>query len=115
MTDHSIRITFTDREMKSLENFVSANGIDIAEYAKEAVMSRLNVDRYGDMNMMKKPKTTRKRTTKTKTETPPNENADAILPPENVTVQPETDTTPQVTVETEIEEKPKKRVIKIKR
>jgi len=115
MTDYSIRITFTDREMKSLENFVSANGIDIAEYAKEAVMSRLNVDRYGDMNMMKKPKTTRKRTTKTKTETPQNENADAVSPPEDVTVQPETDTTPQSTVETEIEEKPKKRVIKIKR
>ena len=46
----TVEIEIIDRVFYGLEDFCSANGLDVKEYMSDAIMEKYNLDKYGDLN-----------------------------------------------------------------
>ena len=94
-----MEIKFTKRFETSLKAFCNANGLTAEDYVIKAVEEKLNLDMYGDMNLLlKKEEPKKKRATRKKVEKP---------------VEPEVKTEPLVEEVTEKSEEPVKTEEKI--
>ena len=49
-----IRFKIEDRIGDEIRNFCKLNHVSISDYVADAVIEKLNLDKYGDMNMIKK-------------------------------------------------------------
>ena len=50
----TVRFKLEDRDVDVLRDFCKTNRVSVSDYVAGAVIERLNLDRYGDMNVMKK-------------------------------------------------------------
>lgn len=81
-----MEIKLTKRLEASLKAFCNANGFTVEDYVAKAVEERLNLDMYGDMNLLiKKEEPKKKRAARKKEEKPAEPEVKAEPSPEDVT------------------------------